>query len=51
MLISVGDQIELFAEGLEQVGGGVAVIVVALSALRHADHQVLVEGAAKAVGR
>jgi hypothetical protein len=49
--MQVGNEVELFGEGFEQVGGGVAVVVVALSALRHADHQVLVEVAAQAIGR
>ena len=49
--IEVGDEVELLGEGLEEVGGGVAVVVVAAAALGHLDHQLLVEVPAEAIGR
>jgi hypothetical protein len=48
--VEVGQQVELLGEGLEQVPGGLAVVVVALAGLGHGHHQVLVEVAAEAVG-
>src|SRR5207237_758297 len=46
----VAQQLQLLLEGLHQVLGRVAVVVVAAAGARHGDHQLFVEAGAQAVG-
>ena len=46
-----GDEVELFSEGFKEIGGGITVVVVAITPLGHLDHEVFVEVLSEAIGR